>query len=185
MDTVKILKDGGVIVMPTDTIYGILGSAVNPKTVEKIYLLRKRSLDKPFIILIGSIKDLEVFGIQLSSKQRQFLEKNWPNPLSAVLSVKNGQWEYLHRGTKTLALRMPNDEKLLEVLKQTGPLVAPSANIEGEKPSQTLDQAKKYFGDNVEFYIDNGTVNQKPSTLIELKEDGSYKVLRQGEYKLV
>ena len=183
-EIIDILKNGGVVVMPTDTIYGIVGSVLNSETVERIYQLRKRNLDKPFIILISSINDLEKFDVKLTKKQREFLKKYWPNPLSIVLPVVDKKWKYLHRGTKTLAFRMPKDEKLLEVLKEVGPLVAPSANSEGEKPSETIDEAKKYFGGSVLCYIDGGKIISKPSTLIELNNDGSYKILRAGEFKL-
>ncbi|OGE38521.1 threonylcarbamoyl-AMP synthase [Candidatus Daviesbacteria bacterium RIFCSPLOWO2_01_FULL_39_12] len=185
MDAVSILKNGGVVVMPTDTIYGIVGSALNLEVVEKIYKLRKRILDKPMIILVGSIKDLGKFGIKLTQQQMDFLQNHWPNPLSVVLPINDEKFKYLHRGKNSLAFRMPKDEKLLDLLKQVGSLVAPSANFEGEKPSETIDEAKRYFRDNVTFYIDGGIIKQKPSTLIELAKDGSFKLLRQGDYKLV
>lgn len=182
---VSLLKNGGIAVIPTDTIYGVVGSVLNRETVEKIYQLRKRSSDKPFIILISSIGDLEKFHVQLTGKQRKFLQKIWPNPVSIVLPIHGEQFEYLHRGTNSLAFRMPKDEKLLELLKQTGPLVAPSANVEGEKVAETIDDAKKYFRDHVPFYIDGGKIKAQPSTLIQLEDDGSWKILRQGKYKLV
>ena len=169
MDIANILKNGGIGVMPTDTIYGIVGSAFNPQTVEKIYTLRKRSKNKPFIILISSLDDLKKFDIKLTGRQRNFLKKIWPNPVSVVLP----------RGKNSLAFRMPKKEKLLELLREVGPLVAPSANIEGQKPAQTLDEAKKYFGDQVDFYIDGGELIAKPSALIELASSG-IKVLRPG-----
>lgn len=176
------LKDGKIGVIPTDTIYGIVGSALNPGTIEKIYKLRKRAKDKPFIILISSVEDLEKFGITLTQKQKDFLNRYWPNPLSVVLPVVGEKWKYLHRGTKSLAFRIPKDEKLLKLLKRVGPLVAPSANYEGGKPSQNLDEAKKYFGDNINFYVNGGEIKSSPSTLIKLNDDGSYIVLRQGNY---
>jgi len=182
-DIVNQLKNGEIGVIPTDTIYGIVGSALSQKTVEKIYKLRKRSLDKPFIILIGSMEDLEKFGIQLSQKQRGFLKSHWPNPLSVVLPVTNKKFKYLHRGKNSLAFRMPKDEKLLELLRQTGPLVAPSANFEGDQPAQTIKQAYKYFGNSF-FYVDKGKIKSPPSTMISLASNGSYQILRQGKYKL-
>ncbi len=165
--------------MPTDTIYGIVGSALNPQTVEKIYTLRRRSKNKPFIILISSIKDLKKFDIKLTKKQEVFLKKCWPNPLSVILPCRSERFFYLHRGTNSLAFRMPKNEKLLELLQEVGPLVAPSANIEGAKPAQTLDEAKKYFGGKVDFYIDGGEIISKPSALIVLSDAG-VKVLRPG-----
>lgn len=179
-----LLKNGKVGVMPTDTIYGIVGLALNKKTVEEIYKSRKRTADKPLIILISGLDDLNLFDIRLTKKQESFLEKNWPNPLSVVLFSQSEKFKYLHRGTNSLAFRMPNDRKLLELLKKTGPLVAPSANPEGEKPAQTIDEAKKYFGDRISFYIDGEEIEAVPSTVIELKEDGRFEVLRKGAYEV-
>ncbi len=181
---IGILKDGGIAVIPTDTIYGIVGSALNERTVKKIYLLRKRAPDKPFIILISSLNDLNQFNIKLSEKQKIFLEKNWPNPLSVILLVKGEKWKYLHRGTDSLGFRMPKDDGLHDLLKRVGPLVAPSANPEREKPAKNVEEARKYFGDEVDFYVDGGVIKSKPSTLIQIKIDGSWQILRQGSYKI-
>ncbi|MDO8639010.1 MAG: L-threonylcarbamoyladenylate synthase [Candidatus Daviesbacteria bacterium] len=181
---IELLKLGRIGVMPTDTIYGIVGSALNPDTVEAVYKLRKRSGNKPFIILISSMDDLQSFGIKLTKQQVDFLQKNWPNPLSVILPLNSEKYNYLHRGKNSLAFRMPKDEKLLELLKQTGPLVAPSANYEGERPAETIDEAKRYFGDRVDLYIDGGNITEKSSTIIQLFEDGSKIVLRKGSYKI-
>lgn len=180
----ELLKAGKIGVMPTDTIYGIVGSALNPETVEAIYKLRKRSSDKPFIILISFISDLQKFGIELSEQQEKFLQQNWPNPLSVILPVNNEKFNYLHRGKNSLAFRMPKDKKLLKLLEQTGPLVAPSANIEGDPPAETIDEAKKYFGGIIDFYLDMRKISEKPSTLIELNQNGEIDLLRQGIYKI-
>ncbi len=183
-EIIKLLKSGKIGVMPTDTIYGIVGSALSPQAVEEIYKLRKRNLDKPMIILISSISDLEKFDIELSDKQKDFLKKIWPNPVSVVLPCVGNKFEYLHRGTNSLAFRIPKDNVLRTLLKQTGPLVAPSANFEGEKPLETITDAKKYFGEKIAFYIDGGQIESKPSTIIQLNTSGKPTVLRVGLFKL-
>ena len=182
-EIVNLLKEGKVGVMPTDTIYGLVGSALNPQTVEEIYLLRKRATDKPFIVLISSINDLGKFGVFLTKEQKEFLEKNWPNPLSVILPVVGEEYKYLHRGKNSIAFRMPNDAKLLETLKQTGPLVAPSANFEGEKAAETIEEAKEYFGGRAAFYLDEGRLRSRPSTVVRLYEDGTRIILREGSFK--
>ena len=182
-DLIETLKDGGIAVIPTDTIYGIVGSALNPQTVEKIYELRKRAKDKPFIILISSIGDMKQFDIELTNNQRKFLEKHWPNPLSVVLSCRSERFKHLHRGTNSLAFRMPKKVKLLFLLKQVGPLVAPSANFEAEKPAENIEIAKAYFGNQVSFYLDGGTIYSTPSTLVKFDQN-SLKILRQGDFKI-
>lgn len=173
-----LLKEGGIAVMPTDTIYGICGSALSKKTVEKIYKLRKRNLKKPMIILISDLEDLKKFGIKLYIKDRKILEKIWPAKISVVLECKNEKFKYLHRGTKTLAFRMPKNKLLQKILKNSGPLVAPSANWEGEKPAKTISGAKKYFGDKVVYY-DGGKIIGESSSVIKLK-NGKFEIIRKG-----
>lgn len=173
-----LLKEGAIGVIPTDTIYGIVGSALNPKTVKKIYTLRKRSPQKPFIILISSLEDLNLFKIQFEKWQSQFLKKITPSKISFILPCAYQNLSYLHRGAKTLAFRVPASSILLKILKISGPLVAPSANYEGEKPATTIFEAKKYFGENV-FYWNKGKKEGLPSTLIDLTKNPP-QVLRKG-----
>lgn len=182
---IDLLKIGKIGVMPTDTIYGIIGSALIPKTVEEIYSLRKRETDKPMIILISSVADLKKFDIRLTQTQASFLKKTWPNPVSVVLLCPNEKYSYLHRGKKSLAFRVPKNEILLKILERVGPLVAPSANLEGNCVAETVDEAKKFFGNKVAFYIDGGRIKSEPSTIIRLNSNGLYKILRQGNFKLV
>lgn len=183
-EIIQLLEKGEVGVIPTDTIYGIVGSALIPETVEKIYQLRKRVKDKPMVILISDLNDLNHFNIKLSDEQRKFLQKIWPNPVSVVLGCDDENLFYLHRGTKSLAFRIPKLGWLLSLIKQTGPLVAPSANYEGDPPVQTIDDAKKYFGDQAAFYVNGGKIKSQPSTLIKLNVDGSWRVLREGNFKI-
>lgn len=162
-----VLRQGGVGVIPTDTIYGIVGSAGDKKTVERIYKLRKRNSKKPFIILIPSAVGLKNFGVKLDKYHKAFLKEAWPGPISVILPTPAAKYKHLHRGTKSLAFRVPASSKLRKLLEKTGPLVAPSANWEGQKPARTIKEAQKFFGPNVEFYMDAGRVIGKSSTLID------------------
>lgn len=183
MDLAEELKLGKVAVIPTDTIYGIVGSALNKSTVERIYILRKRTPSKPMIVLISSLDDLKLFNIEVDEVTKNLLRSLWPNPVSVILPCNDPKFEYLHRGTNTLAFRMPRDDKLLEILKASGPLVAPSANFEGEKPAETIKEAKNYFGDEVDLYVDGSTLKGQSSTLVEIKK-GKINILRQGAFKI-
>ena len=133
----KVLKEGGIAVMPTDTLYGIVGSALNISVVNRIYEARKRAPNKPCIILIGEIGELEKFSITLSKEQKNII-KEFKEPVSFILDCLDEKFSYLHRGTKTLAFRLPAQAGLQELLKETGPLVAPSANLEGLSPAQNM-----------------------------------------------
>lgn len=174
----QTLKDG-VVVMPTDTLYGIVGQARNVSTVNRIYDIRKRNPEKPCIILIGSIKELSSFAIVLSEKQKRALQEYWPGPVSVVLDCEDEFFFYLHRGTKTLAFRVPKEESLRALLLKVGPLIAPSANPEGLPPAQNTKEAKKYFGESVDLYVDGGEIIGKASKVVKLHKDGSVSILRE------
>jgi L-threonylcarbamoyladenylate synthase len=178
-EATKILKKGGVGVLPTDTIYGLVGSTFSKGAVENVYKVRGRDEAKPCIILISSYKELEKFGIQ--TEPFSF----WPGKVSVIIHLSHKEalreFRYLHRGTGTLAFRMvsPRHKNLFTLIKKVGPLVAPSANPQGLAPSENITQARKYFGDTADFYVSSGTKKSKPSTLVVYK-DGKITVIRQG-----
>ncbi len=179
---IKILKEGGIGVLPTDTIYGLVGQALSEKTVRRMYEIRKRNPEKPFIILIGSIVDLGLFGISENNEEVKLAKNSWPGKVSIILSCDNPKFEYLHRGTKTLAFRLPDYPELLEILKETGPLAAPSANYEGELPAVTIKEAQKYFENEVDFYEDGGKIISEPSTILKIT-GGEIVIIREGVRK--
>jgi L-threonylcarbamoyladenylate synthase len=173
LEIVETLKSGGIGVLPTDTMYGIVGSALNKKTVTEIYHLRYRAFHKPLIVLISSLEDLKLLGIKTTLAHKQILEQVWPGPVSVILPCFQKKFEYLTRGTKTIAVRLPKDNFLIDILKQTGPLVAPSANLSAQPPAKTIKEAKKYFGNQIDFYYGGGKKSVMPSTLIEIKKPAS------------
>ena len=162
------LRDGEVGVIPTDTLYGTLGSALKPSVVERVYDLRERERDKPMITLISGWEDFERLQIAIPDSIRSLLERVWPGPVSVVVAAPSPALRYLHRGTNSIAFRMPNKPKLRELLKATGPMVAPSANIAGEEPALTVEDAYNYFGEEV-FYLDEGKLSNPPSALVDAR----------------
>ncbi len=180
---VKEIAGDKIGVIPTDTIYGLVGKALSKRAVRRIYKLRGRNCKKPMIILIGSLSDLKLFKIKLDKKAEELLKKLWPGKISVILPSPDQKFYYLHRGTKTLAFRLPRKQQLTKLLKKTGPLVAPSANPEGLKPAETAKEAEKYFGDKADFYVDVGKLASLPSTLVAIK-NGKVIIKRQGACKI-
>jgi len=176
---IKTLKKNGVVVMPTDTLYGIVGRAQNISVVNRIYAIRKRNPEKPCIILIGNISGLEKFSVALSEEQKNKIKEYWPGPVSIILDCPDETLSYLHRGTKTLAFRMPLSEKIRALLTKVGPLIAPSANPEGLSPAEDISKAEEYFGTSVDMYVDGGKIYGKASKVIKLHKDGSVTILRE------
>lgn len=180
-----VIKSGGIIVALTDTIYGVLASALDESTVEKLYQVRGRDADKPCIVLISSYEHLTKLGVKLPDEDKRILENIWPDKVSVVLDSNDEELFYLHRGTNTIAVRMvsENNEDLFNLINSVGPLVAPSANPQGSEPARNIREAENYFGDKIDLYVNDSTRIAKPSTLIRL-QNGKVEILRQGQVEI-
>lgn len=176
------LKTPGTIgVIPTDTVYGVVARAADEAAVARLYELKHRE-NKPGTLIAASIDQLEEVG--LKRRYLKAVEQYWPGAVSVVIPASDPKLAYLHQGKMSLAVRIPDDKKLLAFLKQSGPLVTSSANDPGEPVAVTPDQAKDYFGDKVDFYIDGGDLSKRePSTVIRIVDD-AVEVLREGAVKI-
>lgn len=179
-------KQNKITILPTDTLYGICTSALDRRAVENIYEIKGRNEKKPFIILISKVKDMQAFGVSkvFLARHGALLDRVWPGKVTVIVPAPGKIFAYLHRGTNALAFRMPKKKALQSILKKTGPLVAPSANPEGMKPAETVKEARAYFGERVDAYIAGGRLGGKPSTIIEITNDGSVKLVRDGAVKI-
>lgn len=170
---INILNNGGVAVIPTDTIYGVVGQALSEDTVEKIYQIKGRRPEKPFIILISDVNQLKDFGVDI----KKDVGKYWPGPNSLIFKTTLAhQLSYLTRGGETLAFRLPDNDDVRGLIKETGPLVAPSANPEGLEPAQDIKKAKEYFGDKVDYYLDVGELIGASSSLYDMSGKTTIKI---------
>lgn len=177
---IKLLLDGGVGVVPTDTVYGIAALASNPVAVERFYALKHRE-HKPGTIIAASVEQLVELGVK--RRYLKAVEHLWPNPLSIVVPVDDNL-AYLHVGLGSLAFRVTDDLELQTILRATGPLATSSANQPGETPAVSIEEAYDYFGDSVDFYVDGGDrSNRAPSTIIRVVDD-AIEVLRLGAVQI-
>ena len=172
---IEILNAGGVGVLRTDTLYGVVARADNEAAVRRVYSLKGRDDDKSPIVLISSIDQL--FD-DLDEPHAQYVQSVWPGPVSVIVPSHQAP-SWIKRGNDSVAYRMPASDELRAMLTQTGPLIAPSANPQGMQPAMNIREAKYYFGDNIDFYIDQGSVqNPEPSQLMRLESDGGVTRLR-------
>jgi L-threonylcarbamoyladenylate synthase len=159
---VAILKKGGIGILRTDTLYGVVARADDQTAVERVYALKQRTPNKPPISLINSFDQLFDRPDEVTL---EMLGRLWPGKNTVILSSVHGP-EWLTRGTSSVSYRLPDDAPLLELIAKTGPLIAPSANPEGKPPAMTIEAAEAYFGDAVDFYVDGGEVaDASPSKL--------------------
>lgn len=155
-EAIEHLQSGKIIAGPSDTIWGLFACADRPASVERIYELKKRNPAKPLIILLDSAERLFDFGISVTDQQAEYLDSVWPGPVSVILDVPEERQEelgYLHRGANSLAFRVPEPLWLREILAKTGPLVAPSANPEGEAPATNPEEVMRYFGSDIRVFV--------------------------------
>lgn len=177
----QLQKPGAVGVIPTDTIYGLVARAGDEAAVARLYKLKRRET-KPGTIIAASIEQLEELG--LKHRYLKAVEQFWPGAISVIIPCSDPALAYLHRGKMSLAVRLSADQNLQKLLKHTGPLVTSSANHPGEPPANTVTEARAYFGNEVDFYIDGGDLSDhKPSTIIRIIDD-AIEIIRQGAVKI-
>jgi len=175
-EAAELLLAGRVGVMPTDTLYGIVARAADKQAVARLYALKHRE-HKPGTVIAANVQQLIGLGIEEQYLRR--VEAWWPGALS-VETPLGPELAYLHQDTGRQGFRVVNDPKLIPILEQTGPLLTSSANLPGETPSETIEQAYRYFGDTVDFYVDGGSrAGFKPSTIARVTDDG-IEIIRQG-----
>ncbi len=179
-EVIESLLRGAVGVLPTDTVYGVVCSAALPDAVARLYALKDRH-DKPGTVIAANIEQLVALGIP--KRYLTAVMQYWPNPISVVIPLGD-TLSALHLGKGSLACRVPNDAKLLQLLEHTGPLLTSSANHPGEPPATTLQESIDYFGDEVDFYVDGGNFEgHQSSTVIRIVDD-AVEVLREGTVKI-
>ena len=178
-EVAKVIKDGGVVISPTDTVYGMLASAFNPKAVQRIYEIKGREKDKPLLILLESEKDLKLFS---DMPIPEIVKKNIPGELTFIMPLSaNLKYNFEFLKT-TVAIRIPKDNYMKLILKKTPPIVAPSANLSGEGIIYEGDKIVEIFKDKADLIINAGLIEKKlPSTLYD---SINKKILRQGEVYL-
>jgi L-threonylcarbamoyladenylate synthase len=175
-ELITLIKNGAIGVLPTDTVYGVVARAADKTAVARLYQLKSRD-HKPGTVVAASVEQLLELGVPQSHMQK--VQHLWPNPIS-VETPLGDNLAYSHQDTGRQAFRVVAEPNLRALLEQTGPLVTSSANQPGEPTSVTVQEAKDYFGDQVDFYVDGGDLSGRPSsTLVKVSDEG-IEVIRQG-----
>ena len=169
------LRQGNLVVLKTDTIYGITAQASNPDAFHKLYRVRKRPLTKPSILLIADIEDIPSLTPEQRKIYKTIIEER---PTTLINSVDKSYFPHLPRNNNTLAFRVVKPHHLKELIRLTGPILAPSANLEGLTPATTIDEAVEYFGDGVSLYVDEGKITQNTPSRIVSISNGVLKIVR-------
>ncbi|HCN74956.1 L-threonylcarbamoyladenylate synthase [Pseudolactococcus plantarum] len=181
---VGLLKAGELVALPTETVYGLFGLALDDKCVEKIYHVKNRSLDHALNLNIASFEQMTFF----SKNQPKYLEKLYnkfmPGSLTVILEANDRVPSLVNNGMSTVGFRMPDNQATLEILRQTGPMVGPSANLTGNPSPKTADDVLHDLNGLIAAVLkDDANISGVDSTIIDLTGEMPT-ILRQGALTL-
>jgi len=174
---IRTIKNGGTVVFPTDTVYGIGCDPFNEDAVKSVYQIKKREPEKLVPILGYSKKDLSKIAF-FDEKANKIAEKFWPGQLTMVLNLKDERLKHVLNLDKKIAVRVPNNQCILSILKECKLIVGTSANLSGTQSFNNPDECIKQIAD-YDLFVDDGVISSKgESTVIEIDKD--LKILRHG-----
>jgi L-threonylcarbamoyladenylate synthase len=175
---VSALKNGELIVYPTDTLYGLGADIFNKSAVKNIFLIKKRSLDQPLSIAVSNIDFLKDVAF-VDNRIIRIAERFLPGKLTLILKKKKVISDILTAGSDRIAVRIPNNNIALQILSAFGPLTCTSANIHGIPTPYKINDIRIQFKDKINIYLDAGELKSKPSTIIDISNEKAM-VLREG-----
>ncbi len=171
----KVIEDGGLVIFPTETAYGIAADALNPEAIERVYEVKQRPLKKGLTVIVKDLETAEKYA-ELGPQERKIVEELMPGPLTLVAEKKDNVPDVLN---EEFVFRISSSE-VASKLAETGPVTATSANSSGEPTSYSVEDITPELRDEVDFIIDRGELEQVPSsTIAEVNNDGIF-IHRKG-----
>ena len=181
-ELVDILNNDGLIIFPTDTVYGIACNSFSDKAIKKLYLAKNRSFDKPIGVLTDSMSKINLVVENISSVEKELIDKFFPGNLTIIFNKKKSVSDLLTSGNSTIGVRIPNNEIALSILKSYPyPLATTSVNLAGKKDGTRVSDFISDFKDKVDIIIDGGITKEVPSTIVRVEND-KLNIIRQGDF---
>ncbi|MGV3145895.1 L-threonylcarbamoyladenylate synthase [Streptococcus parasuis] len=180
MDKLRtILENGGAVVLPTETVYGLFAQALNEEAVNRVYQLKQRPRDKAMNLNVSNLNDIHFF----SQNTPFFLEKLYnrfmPGPLTIILKANDNVPFWVNSGLDTVGFRVPNHVKTLQLISEAGPLIGPSANISGNESGKKFSDIQAQFSVDLPGIEDDQALTGIDSTILDLSGQKA-RILRQG-----
>lgn len=175
----EILNNGGALVLPTETVYGIFAKALDETAVNHVYQLKKRPRDKAMNLNVADYQTILEFSKEQPSYLKDLFEAFLPGPLTIILKANNKVPAWINSGKSTVGFRLPNHSLTADLIKKTGPLIGPSANISGNESGKEYASIMAAFDHEVAGYEDDQAITGQDSTIVDLSGEKA-KILRQG-----
>lgn len=178
----QIIQEGGIVIFPTETVYGIGVNGLNETAIKKLYEVKQRPVNKPISLLVNSIEMIEKVAKDITEIEYDLIKRFLPGPLTIVLKKKDIVPDIVTAGFDTIGIRMPENEIALKLIEYAGvPIATPSANISGRPSGTNLKAIMKDFNDKVDYFIDGGISKiGVASTIVQVVNDNPY-ILRKGK----
>ncbi|MEM2839864.1 MAG: L-threonylcarbamoyladenylate synthase [Thermoplasmata archaeon] len=175
----KILKGGGLVVYPTDTLYGLGADPFNDSAVKKVFISKNRPFDMPLSVAVSDVRMLESIAV-LNDQAKKLISRFLPGPLTIILTKKPSISDLLSSGENQIGIRIPDHPLALKLIKKVGPITTTSANLHSHPEPVTVEMAKKDLGSAVDMYVDCGETKHKlGSTIVDVSE-GDVEIVRAG-----
>lgn len=177
----KIIKEGGIVIFPTETVYGIGTNGLNEKAVQQLYEVKQRPLNKPISLLVNSIDMIEEIAKDITDIEYELIKEFFPGPLTIILKKKDIVPNILTANQDTVGIRMPANKIALKLVDYAGvPIATPSANISGRPSGTNIKDIMEDFDGKVDYFVDGGPSKiGRASTIVKI-EKGIPKILRKG-----
>lgn len=177
----EVINNGGLVITPTDTIYGIMADAMNEDAVRRVYDVKKRGYNKPLIVLMDSFEMVEEYTEELSEMEKKLMNKFWPGLVTFILKKNDKISDLITSGNDTVGVRIPDNNDLLEIIRRLKrPVVSTSANITETPVITCTKMLEADIISNVSYIEDGGLIENESSTIIKVNEK-DINILREGK----
>jgi L-threonylcarbamoyladenylate synthase len=175
----KIIKGGGLVVYPTDTLYGLGADPFNDSAVKKVFISKNRPFDMPLSVAVADVRMMESIAV-LNDQAKKLVSRFLPGPLTIILTKKPSISDLLSSGENQIGIRIPDHPFALRLIRKVGPITTTSANLHSHPEPVTVEMAKKDLGNAVDLYVDCGETRHKlGSTIVDVSE-GDVEIVRSG-----
>ena len=175
-----ILNNGGIVITPTDTVYGIMGDALNEDVIRRVYEVKRRPFTKPLLLLVSSFEMLLDYVLDITDNERELLQKF--RGVTIILKKNNKISNLITSGNDTVGIRIPDDDDLIRIIERLNrPVISSSANISDEEVITSISMLDEELKSNIDYIYDGGEIISSSSTIVKFNND-KLVILREGKY---
>lgn len=169
---VKEIRQGNLVIIPTDTVYGISVDMTNEKAIKKVYEAKNRDKSKPLILLVSSVDMLRKYTEKLNQLEEEIIKKYLPGKLTLLLHKNNKVSDEITSGSNLVGIRIPDNKELIKIIDKIGnPIISTSANISGKTTITNPKEIEKEMLKHISYVEDAGTINNEPSSIIKIENE--------------